>query len=152
MHTVRTMFIQQFLVQASKRGSLMTKDKDRRYSERLHFDEGKVYCQENSTFRFLRQFSEPFDLNDLTKSGISFRTSKNISRGDRIHLKIDIPGRQKIQVIGRVVWVSDQDTVNQTVGVQFIPFGTMKGYNTFSSREKLDRLVGNTQFPAEEIQ
>ena len=130
----------------------MKEEKDRRYSQRFHFDEGKVYCQENSTFRFFRQFSEPFDLNDLTKSGISFKTSKNISSGDRIYLKIDIPGRQKIQVIGRVVWVSDQETKDQTVGVQFLPFGTMKGYNTFSSREKLQRLVGDTQIPTEELQ
>jgi len=130
----------------------MTKEKDRRYSERFHFDEGKVYCQENSTFRIFKQFSEPFDLNDLTKSGISFRTSKNISSGDRIYLKIDIPGRQKIQIIGRVVWVSDQDTNSHTVGVQFLPFSTMKGYNTFNSREKLERLVGNTQFQTEELQ
>ena len=130
----------------------MTKEKDRRYSQRFHFDEGKVYCQENSTFRIFKQFSEPFDLNDLTKSGISFKTSKKISSGDRIHLKIDIPGRQKIQVIGRVVWVSDQDINNHTVGVQFLPFGTMKGYNTFNAREKLEHLIGDSQYPSKELQ
>ena len=130
----------------------MTKEKDRRYSQRFHFDEGKVYCQENSTFRIFKQFSEPFDLNDLTKSGISFRTRKNISSGDRIRLKIDIPGRQKIQVIGHVVWVSDHDTNNHTVGVQFLPFGTMKGYNTFNAREKLEHLIGDSQYPSEELQ
>jgi Tfp pilus assembly protein PilZ len=130
----------------------MTKERDRRYSQRFHFDEGKVYCQENSTFKIFKQFSEPFDLNNLTKGGMSFRTSKKISRGDRIHLKIEIPGRQKIQVIGHVVWVTDQDTNNHAVGVQFIPFSTMKGYNTFSAREKLERLIGDSQYPEEELQ
>ncbi len=130
----------------------MTKERDRRYSDRFHFDEGKVYCQENSTFRLFKQFSEPFDLNDLTKSGISFKTNKKVSRGDRVHLKIDIPGRQKIHVIGRVVWVSDQEINDHAVGVQFLPFGTMKGYNTFGAREKLERLIGDTQHPEEEIQ
>ena len=130
----------------------MTEDKDRRYSQRFHFDEGKVYCQENSTFGLFKQFSEPFDLNDLTKSGISFKTSKNITTGDQIYLKIDIPGRQKIQIKGRVVWVSEQDINNHAVGVQFLPFSTMKGYNTFGVREKLDRLIGDTQYPKEELQ
>ncbi len=130
----------------------MTKEKDRRYSDRFHFDEGKVYCQENSTFRLFKQFSEPFDLNDLTKSGISFKTNKKVSTGDRVHLKIDIPGRQKIQLTGRVVWVSDQEINQHAVGVQFLPFGTMKGYNTFGAREKLERLIGDTQHPEEEIQ
>ncbi|MCK4560967.1 MAG: PilZ domain-containing protein [Calditrichia bacterium] len=130
----------------------MTKERDRRYSDRFHFDEAKVYCQENSTFRFFKQFSEPFDLNDLTKSGISFKTNKKVSRGDSVHLKIDIPGRQKIHVKGRVVWVSNQETSDHSVGVQFLPFGTMKGYNTFNAREKLERLIGDTQHPEEEIQ
>ena len=130
----------------------MTKERDRRYSQRFHFDEGKVYCQENSTFRIFKQFSEPFDLDNLTKGGMSFRTSKNISMGDRIHLKIEIPGRQKIQLIGHVVWVADQDTNNHAVGVQFLPFGTMKGYNTFNAREKLERLIGDSQYKEEELQ
>ena len=130
----------------------MTEEKDRRYCQRFHFDEGKVYCQENSTFGLFKQFSEPFDLNDLTKSGISFKTSKNITTGDQIYLKIDIPGRQKIQIKGRVVWVSEQDINNHAVGVQFLPFSTMKGYNTFGVREKLGRLIGDTQYPKEELQ
>ena len=130
----------------------MTQEKDRRYSQRFHFDEGKVYCQEDSTFRIFKQFSEPFDLNDLAKSGISFRTNKNIVTGDQIYLKIDIPGRQKVQIIGRVVWVSDENINTHAVGVQFLPFSTMKGYNTFSAREKLERLIGDSRFPSDTIQ
>ena len=67
--------------------------------------------------------------------------------GDQIYLKIDIPGRQKIQIKGRVVWVSEQEIENHAVGVQFLPFRTMKGYNTFSAREKLERLIGDSHFP-----
>jgi Tfp pilus assembly protein PilZ len=130
----------------------MTEEKDRRYSHRFHFDEGKVYCQENSTFRLFKQFSQPFDLNDLTKSGISFITNKTIATGDQIYLKIDIPGRQNIQIKGRVVWVSQQDINNHAVGVQFLPFSTMKGYNTFGVREKLERLIGDNQFPEGTLQ
>jgi Tfp pilus assembly protein PilZ len=130
----------------------MTKERDRRYSQRFHFDEGKVYCQENSTFRLFKQFSEPFDLNNLTKSGICFHTNKNVAAGDTVHLKIYIPGRQKIQVKGRVVWVENQEANDNAVGVQFLPFGTLKGYNTFTAREKLERLIGDSQHSAEELQ
>ena len=76
----------------------MTEERERRYSKRYHFNDGKVYCQENSTFGFFKQFSEPFNLNDLTKSGISFITTKKVSRGDEVNLKIDIPGQTKIRV------------------------------------------------------
>jgi Tfp pilus assembly protein PilZ len=130
----------------------MTKTRDRRYSQRYHFDEAKVYCQENSTFRLFKQFSEPFDLDNLTKSGICFHTNKNVSTGDTVHLKIDIPGRQKIQIKGRVVWVDDQEPNEHTVGVQFLPFGTLKGYNSFTAREKLERLIGDSNYRGEELQ
>jgi Tfp pilus assembly protein PilZ len=130
----------------------MTQNKDRRYSQRYHFDEAKVYCQENSTLRLFKQFSEPFDMNDLTKSGMCFRTNKKVSSGDTIHLKIEIPGHQKIQLKGRVVWVNRQPTSENMVGVQFLPFGTLKGYNTFSAREKLERLIGNSSSQSDNLQ
>ncbi len=126
----------------------MVEQRDRRYSDRYHFDDAKVYCQENSTFGLFKQFSEPVALNDLTKSGISFKTNKLVSRGDQIELKIDIPGRQKIKIKGRVVWVADNQDEKHAIGVQFLPFGTMKQYNSFTSREKLERLIN----PLEQVQ
>ena len=130
----------------------MVEQRDRRYSERYHFDDAKVYCQENSSFGLFKQFSEPVALNDLTKGGISFRTNRSISRGDQLNLKIDIPGRQKIKIKGRVVWVADsQEEQQHAVGIQFLPFGTMKQYNTFSSREKLERLIKPLQPHQEDL-
>ena len=129
----------------------MVEERDRRYSERYQFDDAKVYCQENSNFGLIKQFSEPYTLNNLTKSGISFKTSKQVSRGDQIKLKIDIPGRQKIKIKGKVVWVASDPQKQHTVGVQFLPFGTMKQYNTFTSREKLERLINPLQTPMQEI-
>jgi len=130
----------------------MVQERDRRYSRRMQFDDAKVYCQENSTFKLFNQFSEAFALNDLTKSGVSFKTNKKISRGDQVQLKIDIPGQQKIRVKGRVVWVSEEEASPHAVGVQFLPFGTMKQYNSFSAREKLERLIGDNQAAEEEMQ
>lgn len=129
----------------------MVEEKDRRYSERYQFDDAKVYCLENSTFGLFKQFSEPYALNNLTKSGISFKTSKHISRGEQIKLKIDIPGRQKIKIKGKVVWVAGDQREQHAVGVQFLPFGTMKQYNTFTSRERLERLINPLQTPMQEI-
>jgi len=129
----------------------MVEEKDRRFSERYHFDNAKVYCQEDSTLGLFRQFSEPFTLNNLTKSGISFKTTKSVTRGDQVQLKIDIPGNQKIKIKGRVVWVAEQSQEQQSVGVQFLPFGTMKQYNSFTSREKLERLINPLLSPMQEV-
>ena len=129
----------------------MVEQRDRRYSDRYHFDNAKVYCQENSAFRLFKQFSDPVALNDLTKGGISFKTNKPVSRGDQIELKIDIPGRQKIKIKGRVVWVADNQEKQHAIGVQFLPFGTMKQYNSFTSREKLERLINPLQPQQEDL-
>lgn len=128
----------------------MVEERDRRFSERYHFDDAKVYCQENSTFGLFKQFSEPFTLENLTKSGISFKTTQPVSRGDLVQLKIDIPGRQKIKIKGKVVWVAGNQQQQQSVGVQFLPFGTMKQYNSFNSREKLEKLINPLLAPQPE--
>ena len=129
----------------------MIEERERRFSERYHFNNARVYCQENTALGLFKQFSEPFTLSNLTKSGISFRTSKPVSRGDQLQLKIDIPGRQKIKIKGRVIWVTDGPQNEHSVGVQFLPFGTMKQHNSFSSREKLARLINPLLSPLEEV-
>ena len=110
-----------------------------------------MYCQEDSTFGLFKQFSEPFTLNNLTKSGVSFKTSKQISQGDQVRLKINIPGCQRIKIKGKVVWVSNVKQREWAVGVQFLPFGTMKQYNSFTSREKLKRLINPLLDPQNQI-
>jgi Tfp pilus assembly protein PilZ len=120
----------------------MSDFKERRYSQRHQFPDSNVLCRENIAMGIIKQYSEPFPLNDLNKSGLGFQTEKEFSYGDKVHLKIEIPGHQKIQLIGEVRWVSeDYQNPHKNVGVQFLPFGTMRGYNSFSSREKLERLI-----------
>jgi Tfp pilus assembly protein PilZ len=131
----------------------MTENRDRRYSKRYQFDDAKVYCVEKSSLGIFKQYSRPFILNDITKGGMSFKTSRKVSTGEKIKLKIHIPGQHNIQVKGKVVWISDLDDQKQrAVGVQFLPFGTIKDYNTFGAREKLERLIGNTKPPESETQ
>jgi Tfp pilus assembly protein PilZ len=120
----------------------MTENRERRYSQRHQFPESTVFCRESSALGIFRQYSDPFPLSDLNRSGLGFQTDRAFSFGDKIHLKVEIPGHHKIQVIGEVRWVSE-DSMDQykKVGIQFLPFGTMKGYNSFSAREKLERLI-----------
>jgi len=120
----------------------MTEDRDRRYSERFQFPDSKVFCREKTNFGIFSQYSNPFPLNDLNKSGLCFETDKQLSYGDKIYLKIEIPGQNKIQVIGQIRWAMEKPgRPPYKVGVQFLPFGTIKGYNTFNAREKLERVI-----------
>ena len=133
----------------------MSERKERRYSPRYQLSQGTVACEENTSFGLFRKFTSPYQLNDLNKSGLGFKTDKSYSYGDTVRLKIDIPGNQKIQVIGEVRWISDNWIDNyRNVGIQFLPFGTMKGYNSFAAREKLEKVISpleNRLRPDEEI-
>jgi Tfp pilus assembly protein PilZ len=132
----------------------MTEERERRYSQRYQFPDSKVFCQEKTNFGLFKQYSNPFPLNDLTKSGLCFETDKNLSYGDKLNLKIDIPGQQRIHIIGQIRWSAAQRAgTKYKVGVQFLPFGTLKGYNSFHAREKLYRLISSqqTSVPEEEI-
>jgi len=120
----------------------MTEKRERRYSQRHQFANSNVFCKESTALGIFKQYSDPYPLNNLNKSGLGFQTEKDCIFGDKIHLKIEIPGHHKIQVIGEVRWVSENNMSNQkNIGVQFLPFGSMKGYNSFSAREKLERLI-----------
>ena len=131
----------------------MVQDRERRYSKRFNFTDGKVFCEEKTTLKVFKQYSEPCILRDLTKSGVSFETTRVVREGEKVNLKIDIPGKKNIQVKGQVAWISDQsDSEQQAVGVQFLPFGSVKMFNSFSTREKLERLIGEAKPPEEEIQ
>ena len=120
----------------------MTEKRERRYSPRHQVSDSSVFCQESKKFGIFRHYSNPYPLNDLNRSGLGFQTDKEFIYGDKIHIKIEIPGHQKIQVIGEVRWVSSQPFEGQrNVGIQFLPFGTVKGYNSFSARANLERLI-----------
>jgi len=120
----------------------MTEERDRRYSDRYRFPDSRVFCREKINLGIFSQYSDPFPLNDLTKSGLCFETDKQLSYGDKVHMKIEIPGQHKIQVIGQIRWFREKGgRPPYKVGVQFLPFGTIKGYNSFSAREKLERVI-----------
>ncbi len=120
----------------------MTEIRERRYSQRHQFPGSNVFCEESSTLGIFKKYSEPLTLNDLNKSGLGFQTDKELVYGDKIHFKIEIPGHKKIQVIGEVRWIApDNNSVQKNIGIQFLPFGTIKGYNSFSARVKLERLI-----------
>ena len=143
----------QFADLIKERSSFLDEEKERRYQERIHFQNGKVYCEEKSAFGFIKQYSDSGKLNDITKSGVSFDTHKHITRGDIVQLKIDIPGEKNIQVKGQVMWVShDEHETNHTIGVQFLPFGSMKQYNSFNTRERLEKLVGKSSTNNKDLQ
>lgn len=121
----------------------MSEERERRYSQRIQFANGRVYCKERSSLGVFQHYSESYLLNDITKSGVGFSMTKTVARGDLVNLKIEIPGQKNIQVKGQVRWVSEQDDKQElAVGVQFLPFGSMKHYNSFNTRERLENLIG----------
>ena len=91
---------------------------------------------------FFHKYSPPHRLVNINKSGLSFEADHQISPGMLLFLKIIIPGEKKICLKGRMVWIAAKQKMgNYLTGIQFLPFGKGKQYNSFLSHDKLQRLT-----------
>jgi hypothetical protein len=120
----------------------MTKDDERRYVERIFINGALVIFKELKKINFFHKYSPPHRLVNLNKSGLSFEADHKISPGLLMFFKIIIPGERKICLKGRTAWIAaKQKMVNYLAGIQFLPFGKGKQYNSFLSHDKLQRLI-----------
>jgi len=120
----------------------MTKNSERRYVDRICIAGAEVLYKEIRTVSLFQKFSQPFPLVDLNKSGLSFEMDHQLHPGVLLNLKLVIPGEKKINLKGRLIWITKLEKEgNYRTGVQFLPFGKGRNYNTFGSHERLLQLT-----------
>jgi len=120
----------------------MTPEKDRRFLERISIDGAKIVYRIENDKRFLRRFSNPVPLSDLTWSSLRFEADPSLAAGELIDLQILIPGEEKINVKGHLIWNSRSDKSDRNyVVVQLLPFGPGRNYNSILTRELLKKII-----------
>lgn len=81
-------------------------------------------------------------LKDITKHGACIEIKEDLPSGSRLLLEIIVPGEQRINVRGQVVWTNKAPKQNSGLaGIQFSPYGEGKPYNSFKTRELLEKLT-----------
>jgi len=120
--------------------------KERRHLERISIPGAQTLYKVEKKFTLLNRYTGPTTLKDITKHGACIEIRDDLSPGSRLSLEIIVPGEEKISVRGQIVWANqDQSRGSGFAGVQFWPYGEGKRYNSFKTRETLERLTRHYQ-------
>ena len=129
----------------------MTDYKERRNYSRVVVEGAQVTYKKREGFDLFNRFSSSYPLRDLAKGGICFELDSKLDKGIRVEIKLLIPGEKQIQVKGIIVW-STNITGNGRLfaGVQFLPFGKGRMYNSFECWEKMEQII-NLHYNSENL-
>jgi len=114
---------------------------ERRALERIVIPESEVYYKQAESFILLNRGSGPFPLLNLNKSGACFEARQEMEVRKQITLKIKINGEKVLKLKGQVRWcapASGQEQIN--VGVQFLPYGKGRIYNSLHTLTRLREI------------
>lgn len=114
---------------------------DRRTQERMMIPGSEIYYKPKKPFGFLYKYHGPQKLIDISKSGAGFIASLPISRIPNINVRVKVPGEDIIKLKGTVKWKSGgMEPGKIRMGIQFLPFGKSRIYNSPISLAKLSLL------------
>ena len=114
--------------------------KERRHLERFEIPGAQIMFKPGKGFRLFERFTGPLPLKDITKNGACIIIDQPLDKGTLVNIEIRIPGQRKIKIKGHVVWNSYPHDPLQA-GIQFLPYGEGKQYNSFYSRQQLEQLA-----------
>ena len=103
---------------------------DKRVLNRAEIPGAKVQFRKMKYLNVFPLFSRVMQVNNLSKSGISFTSEEALSYGDSIIMKISFPGGKNLKLKGKIRWYKETDSINSfNIGVQLLPFGLQSKYN-----------------------
>lgn len=118
-----------------------TKNEERRSFMRIEVPGAQVKYKLPTKLRFMKNFSATAEVENVSKSGISFNAAKDIEKGSTVDMRLSFPDGKSIELKGKVRW-EENETVGQErkIGVLFNPFGQHKDYNSMSALEYLREM------------
>ncbi len=89
-----------------------------------------------------RLFSSQCEVVDLSKGGLSFETTRELTQGQRVTVSLHVPGHEApLMLVGEVRWQKPlRHSRIRTVGVHFAPFGKREGCNSIQALHVLRQL------------
>jgi hypothetical protein len=121
----------------------MENSMEKRSMERISIPDAQVYYRSNQAMNYFTLPSGPMSLINISKSGACFEFRDQIPSGSPVKLKIVIQGGKKIIARGQVIWTSKIGGNTPCAGVQFLPFGKSKKYNSLQTLSRLRKLTDN---------
>jgi hypothetical protein len=118
----------------------MERKRERRHLERFEVPGAKVLYKQGKGFHLFERYTGPLPLKDITKNGACIAVDGPVEKGTLLKIEVQLPNQQKFRIKGHVVWTSYPKAPSHA-GVQFLPYGQGKKYNSFDSHELLERLT-----------
>ena len=116
--------------------------KERRHLERFSIPGAKTLYKIHKKINLLSRYNGPTNLKDITKNGACIEIKEDLQPGCLLILLIIVPGEEKFNVRGQVVWTKKVPVQNSGLaGIQFSPYGEGKPYNSFKTRKTLEKLT-----------
>jgi len=120
----------------------MVNYKERRHLERFSIPGAKTLYKLYKKINLFNRYNGPTNLKDITKHGACIEIKEDVRPGNQLLMRIIVPGEQKISVRGQVVWTNKaREHSSGFAGIQFSPYGEGKPYNSFKTREALEKLT-----------
>jgi len=114
---------------------------DRRKCNRFEVLGAEVMFKKAGLFGWLSGFSKTCNLLNLSKGGVGFLTDAILKPGQKVFIVFLVPSAPPLTLRGRISWQASFE-FDRTVrtGVEFMPFGSNRGWNSRNVLEVLNRL------------
>ena len=114
---------------------------EKRKCQRFEVPGTEVVFKKAGLFGWLSGFSKPCYLINLSKGGVGFSTDVILKSGQKILIKLLLPHAPPLILLGQVRWQAGSGFGQaMATGVQFMPFGDRRGWNSQKALEVLRRL------------
>ena len=119
----------------------MTSFFERRRCRRFGIPGAKVRYKKSGLLSFVNRFSDECQLLSMSKGGIGFTCQEELDPGKKIILLLLVPNEPALVLLGRVIWQKHpMSGAGIITGIEFMPFGGLRGYNTKEALDLLRRL------------
>ena len=120
----------------------MTDYEERRNYPRITVEGANIAYKVRQSFDLFNRYSSFQPMRDLAKGGVSFELDSKVTKGATVELRLNIPDEKRIPVKGIVVWTNNITNNGRVfAGVQFLPFGKGRMYNSFECWDKLEQII-----------
>lgn len=114
---------------------------ERRKCRRFQIPGAEIKYQRERLAFSSKRFSRALPVLDMSKGGLAFLCGEKIKRGKKLILQMLMPNESPLALRARVRWQGKEwNNSDITTGVEFMPFGNRRKWNSFETLDVLREL------------